>query len=73
MLVYEADLYNAGFGGTIVLEGPASLFDALRDFDIIDASCASALPLTIMPAHGVPQSLADSIAELAEQGQEIGC
>jgi glyoxylase-like metal-dependent hydrolase (beta-lactamase superfamily II) len=73
LYVYEGDLYNAGLGGTLVIDGPASLFDAMRDIGLIDASCGSAVPLTIIPAHGFPFTLADSIAELADQGQEIGC
>ncbi len=71
--VYVADLYNAGFGGTLVLGGPESFFDAMRDRSIIDASCASAVPLTIIPAHGLVQSLSDSIVELTGQGVDVGC
>ena len=71
--VYVADLYNAGFGGTLVLEGPESFFDALRDRGIIDGACASAVPLTIIPAHGFPQSLAESLAELSGLGVDVGC
>ena len=71
--VYEADLYNAGFGGTIVVGGPEAFFAALRDLDIIDQSCSSALPLTIVPAHGVPQTLQDSLAELEGRGVDVGC
>ena len=71
--VYEADLYNAGFGGTLVLGGPESFFAALRDLSIIDESCSSTLPLTIVPAHGVPQTLEDSLTELGALGVDVGC
>ncbi|MEM9460520.1 MAG: hypothetical protein AAGF11_40505 [Myxococcota bacterium] len=33
--------------------------------EIIDANCNSDVPLTIVPSHGFPQSLADSLAEVA--------
>ena len=71
--VFEADLYNAGFGLTLVLGGPESLFAGLRDLGIIDASCNSAMPLTIVPVHGAPQSLSDSLSELDGQGIDVGC
>jgi hypothetical protein len=71
--VFVGDLYNAGAGGTLVLGGPAALFDAMRSLAIIDADCTSATPLTIVPTHGVPQSLADSLAELASQMIDVGC
>ena len=71
--VYEADLYNAGAGGTLVLGGPESFFAALRDLDIIDETCSSALPLTIVPAHCIPQTLKDSLAELQGLDVDIGC
>lgn len=73
VFVYEADLYNAAFGLTLVLGGPESLFAGLRDLDIIDTSCNSAVPLTIIPTHGAPLSLADSLAELADLGIDVGC
>lgn len=73
MYVYQADLYNAGFGFTLVIGGPESLFAILRDLEILDASCASAMPLTIIPAHGTPLSLADSLAELAGLGVDVSC
>lgn len=72
-LVYVADLYNAGLGGTLVLGGPEEFFGALRELGIIDAACNSAVPLTIVPSHGFPQSLADSLAEVAGLGHEVGC
>ena len=71
--VFVGDLYNAGAGFTLVLGGPAALFDAMRSLAIIDADCTSAIPLTIVPTHGVPQSLADSLAELASQMVDVGC
>ncbi len=46
---------------------------ALRDIGIIDASCASAVPLTVIPAHGVPQSIQESITELTGMGIDVGC
>lgn len=73
MFVYVADLYNAGFGATLVIGGPEAFFDSMRSLGFIDQSCASAVPLTIVPAHGAPQSLADSIAELTGLGVDVGC
>lgn len=73
VIVYEGDLYNAAFGTTLVLGGPESFFAALRDLDIIDANCESQLPLTIVPTHGAPQSLQDSLGELANLGVDVGC
>lgn len=71
--VYVADLYNAGAGFTVVVGGPESFVAALRDVGIIDADCASPVPLTIVPSHGVAQSLQDSLAELTELGVDVGC
>lgn len=73
LFVYEADIYNPGFGFTLVIDGPQSLFDALRDLNIIDQDCNSELPLTIVPAHGIPSSLQDSLTELAGLGIDVGC
>ncbi len=71
--VYEADLYNAGVGLTAVLGGPESLFANLRTLEVIDADCASEVPLMIIPSHGVPQTLQDSLTELAGQSIDVGC
>ena len=73
MIIYVADLYNAGFGATLTLGGPESFFGALRDLAIIDEDCQSAVPLSFVPAHGMPQSLEASIVELNGQGVDIGC
>ncbi len=73
MFLYQADLYNAGFGFTLVIGGQASLFSALRDLGIIDEDCNSALPLTIVPAHGFPTTLEDSLTELASFNVDVGC
>lgn len=71
--VYEADLYNAGLGLTAVLGGPESLFENLRGLGIINVDCSSNVPLTIIPSHGIPQTLEDSLAELAGQDIDVGC
>ncbi len=71
--VYIADLYNAGFGLTLVIGGPESAFAQLRSIGVIDADCQSDTALTIVPAHGVPLSLEDSLAELAGLGIDVGC
>ena len=71
--VYEADLYNAGAGFTAVVGGPESVTAALRDRGLIDASCVSPVPMTIVPSHGVAQSLEDSIIELDGLGVDTGC
>lgn len=73
LFVFEADTYNAGFGFSLVINGPESFFDALRDLDIIDQNCNSALPLTIVPAHGFPQTLQASLDELVGLGIDVGC
>ena len=71
--VYEADLYNAGSGFTLVLGGPEAFFAILRDLGLIDETCAAPVPLTIVPAHGVPVTLSDAIAELNGLGNDIRC
>jgi len=71
--IFEADLYNAGFGFTVVTSGPSAFFDNMRALGIIDANCASGIPLTIIPAHGVPLSLADAISEINGTGTDISC
>ncbi|MEM7157176.1 MAG: MBL fold metallo-hydrolase [Myxococcota bacterium] len=71
--VYVGDLYNAGFGATLVLGGPESFFAGLRSTGLIDTTCTSDVPLTIVPSHGVPLSLADSLAELQGLGVDVGC
>lgn len=73
VFVFEGDLYNAALGLTMVLSGPESFFASLRDRDIIDASCSSPVPVTIIPTHGRPLSLEDSLTELADQGIDVGC
>ena len=72
MIVYEADLYNSG-GSTVVIGGPASLFSALRDIGIIDEDRGSAVPSTIVPAHGSPQTLDRSLVELTNIGEDVDC
>jgi glyoxylase-like metal-dependent hydrolase (beta-lactamase superfamily II) len=72
-VVYEADWYNAGFGGTVVSGGPEALFQAFRDTGILAADCSSEIPLIIVPAHGFAQSLETSIAELEGLGIDLGC
>ncbi len=72
-VIYVADLYNAGVGFSPVLGGPESFFAAMRDLEIIDQDCVSELPLTIIPSHGLAQSLEDSITELDGLEVDIGC
>ncbi len=72
-IIFVSDLYNAGFGFTVVKGGPETFFENMRSLGIIDQQCVSDLPLTIVPAHGVALSLADSIAELAKAGVDISC
>ena len=71
--VYEADLYNAGSGFTLVVGGPEAFFAILKDLELIDEACAAPVPLTIVPAHGVPVTVSDAIAELNGLGNNIGC
>ena len=71
--VYISDLYNAGFGMTLVLGGPEAFYANMRALSLIDGECVAPVPTTIVPSHGVPLSLEDSIAELASLGIDIGC
>ena len=72
-IVFVSDLYNAGFGFTVVKGGPETFFRNMRSLGIIGQQCDSDLPLTIVPAHGVALSLADAIAELAKAKVDISC
>ena len=72
-VIFVSDLYNAGFGFTVVKGGPQAFFKNLRALNIIDQQCQSELPLTIVPAHGVALSLADAMAELARADIDIAC
>ena len=71
--VFVSDLYNAGFGFTVVQGGPEDFFENMRLFNIIDDNCESAMPLTIIPAHGVPTTLEEAITELTNANIDIGC
>ena len=71
--VFVSDLYNAGFGFTVVQGGPEAFFDNMRALNIIDNACESTVPLTIIPAHGVPTTLEDAITELLNSNINIGC
>jgi glyoxylase-like metal-dependent hydrolase (beta-lactamase superfamily II) len=73
IVVYQADTYNAGTGLTLALPGPQILFDDLRSLGYLDEACASPVPMTIVPSHGVPQSLEASLAELDRLGIDVGC
>lgn len=66
-------MYNAGVGFSVVLGGPESFIAALKELDVIDDSCASEVPLTIIPAHGVPQTIEASVTEINGLGLDIGC
>jgi Metallo-beta-lactamase superfamily len=71
--VFEADLYNAGWGLTVALDGPPALFDAMRYHGIISEDCTSDVPLTIVPVHGVPLTLEEALAELESLEIDVGC
>jgi hypothetical protein len=73
MFVYEADMYNAGLGFTVAKGGPPALFHALRDIGVLNAACKSMTPLSIIPAHGVMQTLEGSLSELAGLNIDVGC
>ncbi len=73
IFLYEADLYNAGFGFTMAFGGPQSLFKAMRRLELIDDNCASPKPLTIIPGHGHPMKLNDAIVELNKVDIDVGC
>ncbi|MEL6177965.1 MAG: hypothetical protein AAFS10_03385 [Myxococcota bacterium] len=40
---------------------------------MIGEDCTADVPTTIVPAHGLPQSLEESIAELTGLGVDVGC
>ena len=71
--VFEGDLYNAGAGFTVVVDGPAMFFDIMRSHGIINDDCTSDLPLTIVPVHGVTLTLEEALAELASLDTSVGC
>jgi Metallo-beta-lactamase superfamily len=71
--LFEADLYNAGLGLTVALDGPPALFNAMRYHEIISSDCTSDVPLTIVPVRGVPLTLEESLAELASLEIDVGC
>lgn len=73
IFLYQADLYNAGFGFTMSFDGPQAFFEAMRARGLIDQSCRSEKPLTIVPSHGRPTSLGDGLAELQGLGIDVGC
>ncbi len=73
IFLYEADLYNAGFGFTMAYGGPESLFKALRKFELIDSDCKSQQPFTIIPGHGKPVTIGQAISELGQLGIAIDC
>ncbi|MCO4773811.1 MAG: MBL fold metallo-hydrolase [Deltaproteobacteria bacterium] len=71
--LYQADLYNGGFGFTAVVGGQAALFAGLRDLGILDADCNSPVPLSIVSAHGLVQTVDESLTELSGLGVDVGC
>lgn len=75
VFVYTADMYNAGNGLTVVVDGPAGLFSSLMKHKILDCACesVSGKPVTIVPGHGTPTSVADAITELDGLGVATGC
>ena len=73
LFIYQADTYNGGFGGTVVVNGPPAFFDVLRDQSIITADCTSEIPLVFVSAHGTPLTLEESLAELSSLGVDVGC
>ena len=72
-VIYQADMYNGGYGGTVVVAGPESLFAALKDIGIIDESCQSEMTLMIISSHGSSQTLEESLEELDMLGVDVGC
>lgn len=73
IFLYQADLYNAGFGFTMSFDGPQAFFKAMKTHGLIDQSCSSEKPLTIVPSHGRPTTLIDGLAELERLGIDVGC
>ncbi len=75
--VFAADTYNL-FGGQPISTGVGvipAFFDALREFGLIDAACVPAVPLTIIPSHGPPHTLAEALVLLAGgfAPTDVGC
>lgn len=73
IFVFQADLYNAGFGFTMSFDGPQAFFAAMKKHGLIDELCSSEKPLTIIPSHGRPTSLDGALAELASLNLDVGC
>lgn len=73
IFLYQADLYNAGFGFTMSFDGPQAFFAAMKKHGLIDEACVSDKPLTIVPSHGRPTALEDALVELAGLGLDVGC
>lgn len=48
-------------------------FRCMQDNRLGEKSCNSAVALTIVSAHGFPQSLEGSLDELDSQGIHVGC
>ncbi len=66
-------LCDAGTGRIISEAGPSVFVDALLDLGLIGDDCQSELPITVIPAHGIPLSLEASIAEIQALGVELAC
>lgn len=73
LFLFVADLYNGGFGITLVIGGPQALFEFMRLKGLISEDCKSDVPLTIIPTHGLAQTLEESLAELESLGLDVGC
>jgi len=73
IFLYQADLYNAGFGFTMSFDGPQAFFAAMKKHGLINDACVSDKPLTIVPSHGRPTTLEDALVELASLGHDVGC
>ena len=71
--IYVSDIFNAGLGLTIAIDGPEQLFAALRELGYINSNCEAELPTSFIPTHGVVQSLEESIVALNGLGHTINC
>ena len=75
IMIFGADIYNAGFGLTIVIGGPEGLFNALRTNGFVNCACQSASGnnITFVPTHGFELTLDEATTELTGLGYDVGC
>ena len=71
--IYQTDIYNGGFGFTVVVGGPEALFDAMRDIGFLKDGCTTDIPTNIISGHGLVLTIEEAVAELQGVGVDVGC